>query len=215
MRGVTVLVCDAHRMFAEALSLVLARQGAVVVGSACGLDSACELATAHRPGIALVGQPCGPDSTLDVANAILLESPLTAVVVLTGDETAPHLADLAAAGVRAVAHKHGPLNQVVDVLRNVSAGSHPALVRYLPTAAASLAARRFGLTPREFEVLELLGQGISTQELAARLGMRYSTARSHIQTVLGKLGAHSQVEAVAIARRQRLLASPSRIVEPA
>jgi PAS domain S-box-containing protein len=67
-------------------------------------------------------------------------------------------------------------------------------------------ARRTHLTPRQFEVLELLGQGLPVRSVAARLGIRETTARNHVRAVLGELGAHSQLEAVAKARRIGLLA---------
>lgn len=65
--------------------------------------------------------------------------------------------------------------------------------------------RRPQLTPRQYEVLELLAQGVAVRPLAVRLGIRESTARNHVRAVLGELGAHSQLEAVATARRRGLL----------
>ena len=62
------------------------------------------------------------------------------------------------------------------------------------------------LTPRQYEVLELLAQGVAVRPLAVRLGIRESTARNHVRALLGELDAHSQLEAVATARRRGLLA---------
>lgn len=61
------------------------------------------------------------------------------------------------------------------------------------------------LTPRERETLSLLGDGLGTAEISRRLGIALNTARNHIQRVLEKLGARSQLEAVAVARREGLL----------
>jgi PAS domain S-box-containing protein len=61
------------------------------------------------------------------------------------------------------------------------------------------------LTPRQYEVLELLAQGVAVRALAARLGIRESTARNHVRAVLSELGGHSQLEAVAKARRLGIL----------
>jgi DNA-binding NarL/FixJ family response regulator len=60
-------------------------------------------------------------------------------------------------------------------------------------------------------VLALIDQGLSTKRIARRLGITESTARNHIRAILVQLGCHSQLEALAVARRQRLL--PGR-VEP-
>ena len=58
------------------------------------------------------------------------------------------------------------------------------------------------LTPREMEVLHLLTRGLSTVEMAENLGIRENTVRNHVARVLGKLGASSRVEAVAITLRR-------------
>ena len=64
----------------------------------------------------------------------------------------------------------------------------------------------FPLTPRERQVLLLLDEGYDTRRIAQSLGIARNTARNYVQSVLVKLGAHSQLEAVAIARREGLLA---------
>jgi DNA-binding CsgD family transcriptional regulator len=61
------------------------------------------------------------------------------------------------------------------------------------------------LTPRQFEVLCLLADGLSTNDIAARLGIAAETARNHIRRLFRGLGVHSRLEAVAEARRQGLV----------
>ena len=63
------------------------------------------------------------------------------------------------------------------------------------------------LTPRQLEVLHLLDQGLSTQQLAERLGISIETVRNHIRHILRALGVHSRLEAVALAHREHLLSS--------
>lgn len=62
-----------------------------------------------------------------------------------------------------------------------------------------------GLSRRQREVLELLGEGVPAREIAARLGLAEPTVRNHIRLVLRKLDCHSQLEAVAVAYRIDLL----------
>jgi len=64
---------------------------------------------------------------------------------------------------------------------------------------------RSGLTARELEVLRLLGDGFRAGAIALRLGVSVATVRNHIRAILRKLGCHSQLEAVAEARRRALL----------
>jgi len=63
-----------------------------------------------------------------------------------------------------------------------------------------------GLTARQYEILQLLGQGASTDELATMLHLSTETVRNHVRHILARLGAHSRLEAVAIAHRKGLLA---------
>jgi DNA-binding CsgD family transcriptional regulator len=65
--------------------------------------------------------------------------------------------------------------------------------------------RASDLTPRQIEVLRLMARGASAQETATTLGISVNTARTHIQRILRRLGVHSQLEAVAVAFRQRLI----------
>lgn len=66
--------------------------------------------------------------------------------------------------------------------------------------------REVKLTPRQQEVLEHLARGVPVKALAKRLGIREATARNHVRAVLAHLGVHSQLEAVALARRLGLVA---------
>jgi PAS domain S-box-containing protein len=74
----------------------------------------------------------------------------------------------------------------------------------LPAKARSTAARA-RLTPRQTEVLRILGEGGSTDEIATMLHLSKETVRNHVRHILRALGAHSRLEAVAIAHRQGLL----------
>lgn len=67
------------------------------------------------------------------------------------------------------------------------------------------AAAEVSLTPRQQQVLELLADGLPAKVIARRLGIAEVTARNHIQAILGELCCHSQLEAVAVARRRGLL----------
>ena len=61
------------------------------------------------------------------------------------------------------------------------------------------------LTPRELEILRLLARGMAAKAIAGELTIAENTARNHIQRILNKLGAHSQLEAVLVAQRHRLI----------
>jgi PAS domain S-box-containing protein len=77
----------------------------------------------------------------------------------------------------------------------------------IPGPAGAGTVRRVGLTARQTEVLQLLGEGASTEQMAAALHLSRETVRNHVRHVLRALGAHSRLEAVAIAHREGLLAT--------
>jgi DNA-binding NarL/FixJ family response regulator len=74
--------------------------------------------------------------------------------------------------------------------------------RSTPSAAREPAAH---LTARQLQVVRLLAEGVTARRIAARLGLAETTVRNHIRAVLSELGVHSQLEAVAKARRQGLV----------
>ena len=80
-----------------------------------------------------------------------------------------------------------------------------ARIRNRLAAATAPAAAGAGLTPREIEVLRFLVSGIGTKAAAQRLDVTRTTIRNHVQSILGKLGVHSRLEAVAYAHRHRLI----------
>jgi DNA-binding CsgD family transcriptional regulator len=63
------------------------------------------------------------------------------------------------------------------------------------------------LSRREIEVLRLLAEGCSTEELSERMNLSVNTVRNHVQKAIRRLGAHSKLEAVAIAQREGIIAS--------
>ncbi len=94
----------------------------------------------------------------------------------------------------------------VHLFRDVTATKELlGLVRERLTAPASVEPTGDLLTRRELEILRMIATGVSTKAAADKLHVSPATVRNHVQNILGKLGAHSRLEAVAIATRQRLL----------
>lgn len=204
-----VVICDDHAMFADSLALVLRDSGHDVVGVAYSPDGVRRLLPDARADICLIdlGFPAG--SLRDDLPGLLAAAPETRFVVLTGGLDPGTIEAGLAAGVRGFAHKGGQVCQIVELLDRVHAGE----VVVEPVAAGppsprprSEAQRLAGyLTPREREVLVRLVHGENTAALARSMNITRSTARSHVQNVLTKLGVHSQREAVIAAARHGLV----------
>ncbi|WP_030169220.1 response regulator [Spirillospora albida] len=203
-----VLICDDHAVFADSLSLVLADAGHTVVGVGYSPAEALPLLRAAQPDICLIDLRFPSGTALDWMPRLRAAAPRTRYVVLTGFLEQRVLDAGVAAGVRGFAHKGQQAGDILALLTRVEAGEVVA-ERRPPTGAdrpRSEAHRvaRF-LTPREREVLTRLARGESTQALARAMGVTRSTARSHVQSVLTKLGVHSQREAVIEAARHGLV----------
>lgn len=94
----------------------------------------------------------------------------------------------------------------VHLFRDVTATKELlGLVRERLTAPAAAEANGDALTRREQEILRTIASGMSTKAAADKLHVSPATVRNHVQNILAKLGAHSRLEAVAMANRQRLL----------
>lgn len=128
------------------------------------------------------------------------------VVVLTAR---PHAGAAAlAAGARAVVRRDADPQVLVAALAAAASG----LVAFDPAVADSRAAADRSedrvveeLTPREGEVLALMAEGLTNRQIAGRLGVSDHTVKFHVDTILGKLGAHSRTEAVTRAARAGLI----------
>jgi DNA-binding NarL/FixJ family response regulator len=214
-----VLICDAHTLFAEALQNSFEQRGDEAVLSASPTTAAAVLARG-AVDIVLTEIVFPDDGTYHSAAAgvvahIVAVDPQVRVVVLTASSDGQALQDAVAEGAVAVAHKSQPLAELLAVLDRVQAGEAVlsgqlmrAAINRRHSSEQSLASF---LTAREREVLTRLTRGESTREIARSMGVAYSTARTHIQSVLDKLGVHSRLEAAAFAARHQLnlAASPT------
>ncbi|GAA2165100.1 response regulator transcription factor [Actinomadura napierensis] len=204
-----VLICDSHAVFADSLSLVLSDAGHAVVGVTYSPEEALALPQIRHAGVCLIDWQFPSGTALDWMPRLRAAAPQVRFVVLTGFLEQHMLEAGVAAGVRGFAHKGQQAGDILTVLHRVADGE---IVVDQPTREGSRSrARRQAqhvarpLTPREREVLTRLARGESTQALAKAMGVSRSTARSHVQSVLSKLGVRSQREAVIEAARQGLV----------
>lgn len=206
-----LLICDDHAVFAEALSLVLADAGHYVVAVTDRPDGALTVLRTEPVDICLLDVSFPSGSVLDRLAELRAAAPEVAIVLLTALAEPEVVAAGLATGVRGLAHKGQRVDEIVTVIDRVAAGE----VVVAPTLARAAKGRRADLsdtellagflTRREREVLSHLVLGRSTAVLAKALGVSVTTARSHIQSVLTKLGVHSQLEAVTAAVRGGLV----------
>jgi two-component system, NarL family, response regulator YdfI len=134
------------------------------------------------------------------------------VVILSDHPEPKGLADALRVGVRAVLPSEISSEQLVSALRAAAAGltvMHSAdvatIFRRAQQSTRALADLAESLTPRESEVLQMLASGLGNKEIAAQLKISEHTVKFHVAAILGKLGAGSRTEAVAIGIRRGLV----------
>jgi two-component system nitrate/nitrite response regulator NarL len=207
-----VLLCDDHRLFLDVMRPALESRG-YTVDVATSADEAVECFRRHHADVALLDVALRTCSGIDVARRLLALHANLKIVVLTGLTDPAVAQEAVAAGAVGVVYKGQPLTETVQVLEAVMRGAtvvnghalhHPAMRR--PDNPQQWLAGF--LTPREREVLTRLVNGQSTDRIATGMGVGLNTARTHIQSVLTKLGVHSRVEACSFAVRHRIVEVP-------
>jgi DNA-binding NarL/FixJ family response regulator len=210
-----VVVIDDHTTLAELLAMALGEQDDVeCVGHAATAEAGLELVASTRPDVVLMDFGLPDMDGVRATARLLADNPDTRVVMLTA-ATDPHLiAQAAAAGASAFVPKSGGLAEVLTAIRNARSGNMVVDASLLgaildaPRGGPRTAAGAPQLTPREREVLQLLGLGLDVRRAAKKLGISMHTCRGHVKSLLAKFGCHSQLEAVVAATRLGLIDVP-------
>jgi DNA-binding NarL/FixJ family response regulator len=195
------VVADDHPALLAAVSDFLKENGYDVVAACANGRDALAAVTASMPDVAVLDyrMPGGPGT--DLIRAIVAASPDTRIVVYTGDGTTELAAEVLSAGARAILLKQAPLDDLVRALHAAGNGA-----RYVdPLLAPDSRSESVTLTKRERQVLELVAEGLSQQEIGRRLSIGTETVRAHLQKVRKRLTATTSTQAVAIALRLGLL----------
>lgn len=205
-----ILICDDHRLFGDALRMVLTARSWSVVGVANDPAHAVAMVSSTQVDTCLMDLNF-PDGTtgLQGITSIHATSPGTRVIVLTASSDPTLIMRAVQSGADAIVFKDDDLEHIVEVVERTHGSSVPAVASTAPAMSALSARAHAGdtgqhLTAREREVLQCLVDGKSGKQLAGHIGVAYSTARTHVQNVLMKLGVHSQLEAVAYAIEHNL-----------
>lgn len=207
---ITVLLVDDHKLITQTLAAIIAPQGDIeVVGRAGTGEEAKQMARSLLPDVVLLDYELPDTDGVSVAKEILSELPDTKVVMLTGSTSDSVLVAAIEAGCAGFVPKEEAVEEVLEAVRAVHAGeamiSSKLLARLLPKLRRGAQPGSFDLTQRESQILGLLAEGLSNRAIADQLSVAVGTVRNHVQHVLTKLGAHSKVEAVAIAKREGLI----------
>lgn len=192
--SIRVLATSPDTIFGEALSSYLDEQAGIdVVGLTFEVDRLTEAVEVLRPGVLLCDQraasPVGPvfEDCIEVHSDLRTVLLATMAAPLSSDEAVAH----------AVVPPRSSLDRVVAAVREVAWHRHPAAVPVADPAPQ--------LSDRELEVLRMLSHGEGTSDIAGALHLSPHTVRNHVSRLSGKLGTHSRIEAVTVARRHGII----------
>jgi DNA-binding NarL/FixJ family response regulator len=202
-----VLIVDDHPLTREALGSLLAANGFDVAGQAADALEAIELAGRLQPGLIVLDLTMPDMDGLEALPRLRDAAPKAEIVVLTASEDDGNLLAAIRGGAAGYLLKSEPPERIVGFLHGVTRGevalSGQVARRLLETvreggrgASAVPEPIAAALSARELEVLLLLDQHLGTEEIAKRLIISEHTVRSHVKSLLAKLGVSSRREAL-------------------
>jgi DNA-binding NarL/FixJ family response regulator len=204
--SITCVLADDHPPVLQFLSRYLSSNGITITASTRDGAEALRKIEQTKPAVAVLDARMPRVSGLDVLRTLSASGSATRVILYTGYGDDALLRDALDAGVGGVIDKEAPLDDLVRAIAVVAEGG-----TYLdPTAAAALIAQRRRnrtreLTSRERDVLRLLSDGKTNEQIGGDLNISPQTVRTHVQKAMEKLGATTRVQAVATALRESLI----------
>jgi DNA-binding NarL/FixJ family response regulator len=219
---IRVLVADDQALVREGLVTLLGLvPGIEVVGAAADGEQAVAMVAERRPDVVLMDLRMPRCDGVEATRRIRAEHPGTQVIALTTYDDDRSILSAVQAGARGYLTKDSTSQEIRRAIEAVAEGKallEPAVqTRLLEALAAGGAvavqeppAPPDGLTRREVEVLGLIAEGLSNQEIAGRLFVSEATVKTHINNLFSKIGARDRAQAVAYAYRNGLAGGASR-----
>jgi DNA-binding NarL/FixJ family response regulator len=214
-----ILIADDHELVRDGFKRMLGyEQDLEVVGEASNGREAVELCRGLRPDLVLMDVRMPQMDGLEATRTIKAQQPKVSVLIITTYDNPDYLLEAIKAGAAGYVLKDAPNRQLVSAMRRTLGGESPvnqelatqlikrfgsealqSLADPSPAAAAWRSAAPLpqeDLTPRELDVLGLMTQGETNQEIAESLSITKATAKVHVQHILRKLGVSDRTQAV-------------------
>jgi two-component system NarL family response regulator len=209
---IRILVCDDHALFREGLSRILDEtEGCQVVGKAANGQEAVDKAVDLRPDLILLDVVMPGMDGIDAARALRKRKVPSRIIMLSAYDEERFVLDAWKAGIHGYILKDTATAELMRAVQCVADGEvwvgEGFLARVMEKYQAALDGRDQGaegpggLTPREVEVLRLVGAGMRNKEIAARLFISEKTVKTHLTHIYQRLGLHDRVEVALYAIR--------------
>ncbi|MDX2032598.1 MAG: response regulator transcription factor [Blastocatellia bacterium] len=201
---IRVLVVDDHQIVRKGVvALINSEPDLTVVAEAADGAQAIALFREHRPDIALMDLRLPGMGGVDATKAIRQEFSAARIIVLTTFDGDEDIYRALQAGAQGYLLKGMSYDELLDAIRSVHAGA-----RRIPAPVAQRLAERVAgqeLTAREMQVLQLIVRGRSNREISAELAISEATVKSHINSLLSKLGVTDRTQAATSALQRGLV----------
>ncbi len=209
-----ILLVEDHASFRQALAFMFEREPEfTVTGQAWSLAEARESADGADVVVVDLGLPDGDG--IELVEEFSSRKPSIATLVLSASLEPAKFASAVEAGASGVLHKSASITEIVDAVRRLRAGealiSANDMIQMLRMVSRKrqeeMEARQAieKLTRREKEVLQALGEGLDSKEIAQKLHITVETERTHMVNILNKLGVHSRLQALVFALRNGVI----------
>ena len=222
---IRILIVDDHALFRVGITNILGRERDFeLVGEAADGRGALEMSDSLSPSIVLMDLSLPAPGGIETTQRIRRELPATAVIVMAQDEDEESLFASIKAGAAAFVIKDISPEDLIHVIRRVSAGeflindkvfSKPAVASRVLKEFRELAI--YGqeaqpifapLSPREVEILDNIAQGMTNKQVAYALSISEQTVKNHMSSILRKLAVNDRTQAVVYAMRQGWIKMP-------
>lgn len=208
-----VLLADDQAMVRSGIRMILELDGIEIVGEAADGAEAAALAADLDPDVVLMDVRMPGTDGIEGTRRIAEAGLTCRVLVLTTFDLDEHVYEALEAGASGFLLKDATAQQLVDAVRRAAAGEQAIAPQVLgrlidrfldrPAEVGEEPASLRSLSPREREVLDLIGEGLNNAEIAERLFVSLATVKTHVRAILAKLDARDRVQAVLIANKYR------------
>jgi len=208
---IRIAIIDDNRLVREALTAMLNRLTDIRVVSSDVADSASLAAT--KPDVLLLDVGLRDQDSLRVAATLRQENPDAKIIVMDLLPVNEEIMEYVNAGVSGFVLKDATFDEFIATIRSVATGKKVLPPRMTESLFSQIAKEVDGqeparvleavrMTPREREVIDLIGEGLSNKEIAQRLNIATHTVKSHVRNVMEKLALHTRLQIAAYSHRE-------------
>lgn len=201
MNDIKVLVADDHELMRAGLVAIIDMQPDMeVVGEASDGEKACQLFHELEPDVVLTDLKMPKLEGLGVILRLREETPECKIIVLTTFDGDEDIYRCLKAGAKGYLMKDTPRAQLLDAIRAVDSDEQFISSHIAQILSSSLDRER--LTPRELDILTRIAEGLANKQIGAKLGITEGTVKTHVNSIMQKLGASGRTEAVVTAAKR-------------